>query len=1008
MLPSPHNTVNTTRWLSSFRRKAAGLELIGVWFIVTFSTLLLNTQVFAQTVSTTSFSVRNSDLPQNNVMRVYLAPDGALWVATYGGAARFNGKRFDTYNVQNGLTSNTTYDIYVKNDTTWILTRDGLDIIVNGKVQNYFYSDSTKFYHGKIYKSKNHHYIYGFHSVFLFDVKAKKLITNFHVGDTVFGVYPIFHRYGSHIYKDVYYFVHDPGVLACSLNDYQGQVLISNEFLQAKYGYQGPEVSTLRGSDDLILIAIEEMKYPQDANICHHVFQFSLENEDSCYFMNTRHLLPDSDLTFSYFSAGKGKVTFNDMRYNIYNYNGKELDYLFNPANMPQYTLASPNNLWLGTDNGLWKVAMSGFEYFRPEDGFPKSVWGVFSIGDSLIMSSNSGGINLFKDRKLLSATGIKSFNFSAGGTLTPNNDIYLPFNQGVLKLKKGEIEKKLDFPDVGLTTAYDPLKKMILGGCLSHLIAIDTNDQVIELLHTPDLGINNSILSILPMEDCYLLGLSRGLAEYNPETQSARLITHENVRVNDLEIDQKGNIWAATDHGLMRIENERFIPVFNQYINEVTLTLAITDNQKLFIAGNTTLFVLDINAYEEHRPHAVLAYHQSAGFDAIGPLYNSFFRDEQGNLWLPTSEWVIKIEPDKIYVPENHPKATFVKAFAMNKSKTDTLLFNQSQKQISVPFSFNNFTFSFEAVDLDFPEALRFEYKLEGVSDKWLALKDETKLTFDNLPFGSYTLKVRATRTESFEHVPIETVSLKILPPFWFQWWFISIVALVLLGGLVYLYLYFIQRERIRSKRKFEILNLRSQALGVQMDNHFVVNCTSRIAMLNQQGLHEEAQNYTLVFVRFLQTNLKLLRQEWVSIGQELAMVDSYVQLEKLGGKDFQYEVYVSEKVNTEQFLIPPFLIQPLIENAIRHGLKSNNRKEGQISLHIEPVSGQGVLIKITDNGSGFKKKQINTGNGISMHIIRERLNLIGNFSRIEIDSSEAGSFLKLYILNQPKIVKT
>lgn len=190
-------------------------------------------------------------------------------------------------------------------------------------------------------------------------------------------------------------------------------------------------------------------------------------------------------------------------------------------------------------------------------------------------------------------------------------------------------------------------------------------------------------------------------------------------------------------------------------------------------------------------------------------------------------------------------------------------------------------------------------------------------------------------------------------------------------------------------------------------MDNHFVVNCTSKIAMLNQQGLHEEAQNYTLVFVRFLQTNLKLLRQEWVSLEQELSMVNSYVQLEKLGGKDFHYEVIISEKVNTEQFLIPPFLVQPLIENAIRHGLKSNNQRDGQISLHVEATSDQGVLIIITDNGSGFKNNQNNTGNGISMRIIQERLNLIGNLSRIEIESSEAGSVLRLYILNQPKIAK-
>ena len=454
-----------------------------------------------------------------------------------------------------------------------------------------------------------------------------------------------------------------------------------------------------------------------------------------------------------------------------------------------------------------------------------------------------------------------------------------------------------------------------------------------------------------------------------------------------------------------MRIEGDHFIPVFSDYINEVTLTLAITEQQKLFIAGNTTLFVLDINAYAENRPHAVLAYHQSAGYDAIGPLYNSFFQDEQGDLWLPTSEWVIKIEPDKIYVPENHPKASFVEAFAMNKSKSDTLHFNQSQKQIKVPFSHNSLTFNFEAVDLDFPEALRFEYQLEGISDDWLTLKDETKLSFDNLLFGTYTLKVRATRTESFEDVPVETVSIRILPPFWFQWWFISLVVLVFISTLVYLYLFFIKRERKRSQRDFEILNLRSQALGVQMDNHFVVNCTSKIAMLNQQGLHEDALNYTLVFIRFMQKNLKLLRQEWVSLEQEIEMVHAYVELEKLGGMSFKYEVLIDKKVNIEQFLVPPFLVQPLIENAIRHGLRKHKIEDGHILLQIEAFSHYGVVIIIKDNGLGFGKKTFGTGNGLSMRIINDRLKLIGNHSRIEVETSETGTVLRIFLLNQPKL---
>jgi len=963
----------------------------------------ISTLIQAQSPALSHFEVRNSGLPQNQVLRAYIAPDGALWVATYGGVARFNGRKFDVFNVQNGLTSNTAYDIYDDVDTTWILTRDGLDILVNGNVKNYYYSDSIKFYHGRIYKSKDFLFIYGIYDPYLYDVKRGQKVTDFYISDSAFKAFPIHHSTGGFVFNDSAYFIHEAGLLKIALSDYHSEIYISNDYLRSNCGFENGRIARITGINNLILWNWEEVRYPENSNILHHVCQKSLTDDHSLLLKNIGHLFADSNLPVNFFSGIRGKVTFQDLDFNIYEHDGDELRFLFNPGNIPQFNLPLPQNYWITSDNGLWKVAMAGFEYYRPEDGFPKGVWGVFKREDTLVFSTNSNGIYLYHKNKTLSCSGINSFFFSAGGTFASANNLYLPFNQGIYKLEKGITEKRIDFPDVAMTTAYDALNNIVLGGCLSHLIAVDTNDQVHELLHTPDLGINNSILTILPLEDRYLLGLSRGLAEYDLVHQKANLITHENVRINDLEKDQLGNIWAATDRGLMKIEENQLVPVFNHYINEALLTLAVTDNQKLFIAGNTTLYVLDLNAYINNEPHCVLAYHQSAGYDAIGPLYNSFFQDEQGKLWLPTSEWVVKIDPDKIHTPEQHPRATFIRAFATNKSKNDTLFFNRSQKSIKVPYSLNSLAFSLEAVDLDFPEALRYEYLLEGLSAQWLALKDESELAFDNIPYGSYTLKVRATRTESFENVPVETVYLSVLPPFWFQWWFMALMILLFLGLLAYLYLFLIKRERKRSQRNLEILNLRSQALGVQMDNHFMVNCTAKIAGLNQLGMHTEAMQYALLFVRFLQKNLKLLRQDWVLLSEELDMVNAYVQIEQHGGNAFKYEVKVGSEVEADQFWIPPFIIQPLVENAIRHGIKNQKENMGCISIEIERACSDGVMVQIADNGIGIGNSQFIGGNGVSLSIINGRLKLIGNNSRIEIEPQETGTVAKLYICAQP-----
>ncbi|MDD3667104.1 MAG: hypothetical protein PHQ65_17730, partial [Bacteroidales bacterium] len=149
--------------------------------------LVLSAAVAGQTPALKLYTPKNSGLPQVQVMNLRQAPDGALWVCTYGGIGRFNGRRFTNYSVRNGLNSNITFDVAFHNDTVWLLTRDGLDVLVNGRLSNYLMAGEYKFYNARLHLyDDSTRIIYNISTIrlednipsqLLFDVRKKSFLT---------------------------------------------------------------------------------------------------------------------------------------------------------------------------------------------------------------------------------------------------------------------------------------------------------------------------------------------------------------------------------------------------------------------------------------------------------------------------------------------------------------------------------------------------------------------------------------------------------------------------------------------------------------------------------------------------------------------------------------------------------------------------------------------------------------------------------------------------------------
>lgn len=948
--------------------------------------LLLITMLFVvakcaitQSIPLQHFTTRNSGLVQNQVMKINRGEDGALWLSTYGGLSRFNGKKFTNYTINEGLQTNIVFGTLDFDDTLWISTRDGIDILVNHKLSKFFVNPSRGMYYAEFYRYDNLFYLLNVNeptneklkNVYqAFDVRKRKLTASFYCDDSI----PIL---GELIpWQDSALTLGSDGLYVTSLRDFKARKMvvpvINNDYKTTQLLNGFVAYNRLDDHGVPVVTAVDYVHRSQGFPLTR-----VLDVKDQKILKNLSYSIP----------FGKHGFRFLDMDLRLFKIKDGDPNILADISSVHHDYWVSDNYWLLGTDNGFYKLEMGGFEYYRAKDGFPKDVWSVLpdSAGRIWFAGFNSRDVFVFDGKKVnpIETNLLKAYYNSA--VMGFNHDILFPSHIGVSVFKQsGKAHKEINLDKSTLGLARDPLKKLILTGTMDKMYSIDTLYQTKLLFETSEIGPYQTILSILPHDGRYFLAMSKSFGVYDPETDQGKIISQQQLRVSDLVADSTGIIWLASDRGLYAYRNDSLVQVLPDLMNENLLTLEISHENQLFIAGVSSLFSIDLRKFYHHLPHYLLIYRESAGYEPLEPGQNSFHKDENGCLWLPTVEHVVKIDPKELIQPKALPRAALVGALAINNSFSDTTVID-IRTPVEVSYEYNNLLFEFEAVELDFPESLRFEYLMEGLTDQWLSLKDESNLHFDNLRPGNYVLHVRATRSESFEMVPVASLKISVEAPFWMRWWFVLLLVIALVLSTWFVTLVIMRRKQKQQHDQMELNRLRSAALSVQIDHHFLANNISRISLLNQQGLIEKAASFGMHFTRFLQRNMRFLRAEFITLAEELELVKAYVSMESLVRKNIRLSIHIAEGVKPDKISIFPFLIQPLVENAVKYG--SHADEEIQVLIQIIIQSSDELLELSIVNDLPETTSTSFHGNHLALDIIRNRLKIIGGRSGLIIN---------------------
>lgn len=193
------------------------------------------------------------------------------------------------------------------------------------------------------------------------------------------------------------------------------------------------------------------------------------------------------------------------------------------------------------------------------------------------------------------------------------------------------------------------------------------------------------------------------------------------------------------------------------------------------------------------------------------------------------------------------------------------------------------------------------------------------------------------------------------------------SLVVFIITFYAIVMYNLFAYRERIAAKKREKLLNQsRSGLLLAQIRPHFIQNCLSNIRGLCFEDVDKAADLIDDLSGYLRDTFLFMDADECIPLEKELELVDYYLKIEKTRFAD---KIQVHKELLATDFELPPLTLQPMVENAVRHGIRG---KEGEGNLTIRTYEQNGMFVlEIEDDGVGFdmQKMGIHSGDIISAH---------------------------------------
>ncbi len=917
-----------------------------------------------------TFSVRDG-LGNNYVSHIIEDKDHNLWIANNSGITFYNGIQFKNFK-PSGYQVTVQKIAIDKNNRKWLATSNGVYLFENGKftnisdklhikrgIINTLYIDSKgKIWYGtenglfQIEQKNNRYYLRDFSAVSRYMHNSINAIKEDSNGNFWFGTY------GDGVYKyDGYHFYR------IDLN----QELFKETILDI-YDDHGKNIWFATLNNGVV-------QYNTSAK----TFSW-LREKEGLSNNHVRSIIQDNSGSFWFGTSGGGVCNYFGKKFTTYDKSsGLGGNFIYSI-----YRDAS-QKLWIGnSQKGVSTFDETGFTNYDAINGFA-------DVKVKAICEDNNGIIYLGTEGQ-----GVYTYD---GIEFKPFEQLTRRYIRSIVKDEEGNI---------WIATAGHGIYEIKISGELINF--------------TVENGLIHNRLTTLYID-------KRGRVWYGTESHGmgyisdgkpSRITLHErdglaSNSVRCMAEDRGGYMWVGTvGSGISSFylyDNQFKIKTIDHDdgLTSSNIYLLTIDNRNNLIAGSEAgLDYITLNRARKIK--SIKHYSKGDGFTGIETCQNAVFNDPDGTIWFGTINGLSKYNPansnTNIYEPITN--IIDVKLFYESISKTKYNHFISDWNHVEdldLPFSQNHVSFDFNAINLSNPDGVRYKWKLIGFDGQWSPPSKEHSIVYSNLFPGDYTFLVKASNEDGIWNKKPIQIHVHIETPFWLQWWVITLAVVLVLILVILGYKWQISRikfkseeERKKLQMEKEFVELEQKALRLQMNPHFIFNALNSIQSLIGTGKEQEARYYLAKFSRLMRQILDNSRNAFISLEEEVNSLENYLMIEKFcNGDRFDYQITVDDAIEQDFVKIPPMLLQPFVENAIKHGLKFTETLTRRGFITIDFQEENNILIcSVSDNGIGrTKAEEMNDSSKEKYHtstaliVIKERLELLKeeyNFESLEM----------------------
>jgi Histidine kinase/Two component regulator propeller len=950
---------------------------------------------FLQTLHAQEYSYIHYDakdgLADNYVYHAVQDHDGFLWFATAIGVSRFDGTKFLNFTTADGLPDNEIIKLFVDSkNRVWMMP---------------FKNSICYYYKNKIYTAQNDSLLskikmQGNAFAMQEDNRGNLVIAEMHnlilisaLGKVT--VFPNFKGGNLKIGLDS-----SKNILVTAFNT----LLKKNDFyeldLNNNFILKDNIKATLNNNVNLSKGSFFKASHIVELGFTKNAYSIlSISNIDNGVTFDT--LLTSAINTFSNFSPEL--VNINTKRGCIewhFKDNKKTINYLPSESIAFSFEDNERNKWFTSLGSGIFRLVSSDIKNvkFNNKEAIKNQIHAIFTDKNMVVAGSGEQKVYTIENEKIKTVADV---NNSETGRITK----ILKFKDKYYLLCEFGLFSTTNFLkfDRKLINQHYSLKDMDISTTGNFYFA--TNSAVIkcalnQLDSSPDILFKERTLSVCNITNYLYFSALNGLNRMDLKSNKTEYLGHIDSllqkRITKL-MWHNDLLWIGTsDNGLLSFDGTKII-------HKISTLNGLTSNiiESLYADKNFIYVGTD------------------KGFNKIEIINNKIFHlaqiTIQNGLLSNKINGICKLH-DTLYLATPYGvsffKDTIIPSWSNCDLKITDLIVDGKQKQDSLPIVLtagakNSLSVKFVGISFKAVEGTTYFYRFKSLTNNDWKQAENNILEFISLPSGTYLLEIKAINGFGKES-QIVAISFEVAKKLIEKWWF-RVLAVLLFGSIIgWVFRWQMANLKKKEKQKLEtnlkIASLEQMALKAQMNPHFIFNCLNSIQQYVIEKDVEGANKFISKFSKIIRQTLDNSGKEKISMEEEISFLSSYLALEKMRFEDkFNYTFDVDVSINTAETYIPPMLLQPFIENSIRHGIRLKENNEGLITIKIKD-EGNFILCILSDNGIGreaaaqFKTKQ---------HIQYQSKGMLLTEQRIEVLNANKTELIQVEIHNK-ELTKT